>query len=69
MLNKLTTSKVNYARLSAAPLPSGFVFYLADGMRCPSCDASLRCDPEVLDDGASFALDCHVCFRTIIRVE
>jgi hypothetical protein len=58
-----------FNRLSASPLPSGHVFFLADGCRCPYCQTTLRCDPEPLADGASFTLDCPSCFRTIVHCE
>jgi hypothetical protein len=61
------TSDLN--RLSASPLPSGHIFFLADGSRCPYCATKLRCDPEPMADGASFTLDCPGCFRTIVRYE
>jgi hypothetical protein len=60
---------VNVARMSASPLPNGCVFWLADRTQCPYCEHVLRCDPEPLADGASFALDCPGCFKTIVRVE
>jgi hypothetical protein len=59
----------DFNRLLATPLPSGVVFFLADGTRCPYCACELLCDPEPLADGASFSLDCPACFRTIVRCE
>jgi len=56
-------------RMSATPLPDGSVFWLADGTRCPTCDAIVRCDPEPLADGTSFQLICQSCHRDFLRRE
>lgn len=76
MSNNPFVQKVNCHRLLASPLPSGLELFIADGVRCPSCSAALRCDPELLapervspGKGATFRLDCPDCFRTVISVE
>jgi hypothetical protein len=60
-----------FNRLSASPLPSGFVFRLADGLECPyeDCRAKLRCDPEPGADGETFRQLCQACHRIIMSLD
>jgi hypothetical protein len=65
----LAKSRTFFNRMSASPLPDGSVFWLADGIRCPACNAVVRCDPEPLANGSSFRLICQTCHRDVVCVE